>query len=122
MTRRTFQVCCFAVVLTGMLPVLPVAAQEGEDLFEIDPADFDSASSFNVDNEYYALRPGAKYVYVGSAIRDGEEIERKIEFVVTDLIKEINGINATVLWIIPTAFDQNRWAQSRSPIDMIFHG
>ena len=25
-------------------------------------------------------------------------------------------------YLIPTAFDQNRWAQSRSPMDMIFHG
>lgn len=100
MTWRIFSVFWLAIVLTAMLPVLHVAAQEEEALLEIDPGNFDPASSINISNEYYPLRPGTKYVYEGSAISDeGEEIERKIEFVVTDLVKKISGINAVVLWI-----------------------
>jgi hypothetical protein len=42
--------------------------------------------------------PGAYSVFEGSAIEDGERISRRVVTTVTDLTKEINGVNTVVVW------------------------
>ena len=64
---------------------------------DFDPANFDSDSA-NVDNPWFPLEPGTRYVWEGHAFEDGERIERRVEFIVTDLTKEIGGVRSIVGW------------------------
>ena len=43
-------------------------------------------------------RAGAHSVFEGSAIDDGQRISRRVLTTVTDLTKEINGVNTVVVW------------------------
>jgi hypothetical protein len=63
---------------------------------EIDPKNFDNP--IKIDNPYMPLNPGTKLVYEGSTVEDGESTPHRIEFVVTDLTKVINGINTVVIF------------------------
>ncbi len=63
-----------------------------------DPANFDEDSA-TVDNPWFPLEPGTRYVWEGSAFDDeGQRIDRRVVFVVTDLTKEIGGVRAVVGW------------------------
>ena len=55
-------------------------------------------NSTRVDNKWFPLEPGAHSVFEGSAIDDGERISRRVVTTVTDLTKEINGVNTMVVW------------------------
>jgi hypothetical protein len=69
----------------------------------LDPKDygpelFDETSHI-VDNEWFPLVPGTRYVWEGKAFTDeGDRIDRKVEFIVTDLTKVIGGVRAVVGW------------------------
>jgi hypothetical protein len=69
------------------------------DADDYDPGLFD-ASSDVVDNEWFPLVPGTKYVWKGHAFEDetGERVARKVVFIVTDLTKELDGVSAVVGW------------------------
>jgi len=45
------------------------------------------------------MEPGTKWVFEGSTEEDGERIPRRIEFVVTDLTKVIEGVPTVMAWI-----------------------
>jgi len=66
-------------------------------------ADFDPANFTNstvIDNEWSPLLPGMQWVYEGESL-DGEEIvAHRIEFTVTDLTKEIDGVRILVAWVV----------------------
>ena len=56
-------------------------------------------SSHLVDNEWFPLEPGTRYVWEGRAFDDeGQRIERRVVFIVTDLTKVIGGVRAVVGW------------------------
>lgn len=61
------------------------------------PQNFDD-SSINIDNEYFPLEPGAQYTFEGSATNDGKKEPHSVVITVTDLVKEIDGVNAVVVW------------------------
>jgi hypothetical protein len=63
---------------------------------DFDPSNFDNSTT--VDNKWHPLEPGAHSVFEGSAIDDGERISRRVVSTVTDLSKEINGVNSVVVW------------------------
>ena len=70
---------------------------------EITADDFDVSlfddSSHVVDNEWFPLEPGTRYVWEGRAFDDeGQRIERRVVFIVTDLTKVIGGVRAVVGW------------------------
>jgi hypothetical protein len=46
------------------------------------------------------MQPGTQWVYEGTALEDGESLDRRIEFTVTDLTKEIEGVRTVVAWIV----------------------
>ena len=53
-----------------------------------------------IDNEWMPMQPGTTWVYEGTAIDDeGNSVNRRIEFTVTDLTKEIDGVRTVVGWI-----------------------
>ncbi len=63
-----------------------------------DPNNFDDDSA-TVDNEWFPLVPGTRYVWVGRAFADdGRRIDRRVVFTVTDLTKVIGGVRAVVGW------------------------
>src|SRR5512138_1324650 len=61
-------------------------------------------SNFNnstaINNQWLPMTPGTHWVYEGSAVSDeGKNVDRRIEFTVTDLTKEIQGVRTVVGWI-----------------------
>jgi hypothetical protein len=55
-------------------------------------------TSITIDNEWWPLEPGTKFVWRGSTQEDGERIRHRIIFVVTDLTKVIDGVRTVVGW------------------------
>lgn len=55
-------------------------------------------SSTDVTNKWFPLEPGTQYVYKGRAFDDGERVERRVVFTVTDLTKVVAGVRAVVAW------------------------
>lgn len=78
----------------------PPAAQSDEPQFPtFDVKNFDNESAV-IDNEWLPMKLGTKWAYEGTALDDeGNNVDRRIEFTVTDLTKEIQGIRTLVLWI-----------------------
>ena len=63
---------------------------------DFERSNFDNSTT--VDNKWFPLVPGDHSVFEGSAIDDGERISRRVVSTVTDLTKEINGVNTIVVW------------------------
>ena len=64
---------------------------------DFDPSLFDEDSA-NIDNEWWPLQPGTRWVWEGHAFEDGRRVERRVVFVVTDLTKTIAGVRTRVGW------------------------
>jgi hypothetical protein len=69
------------------------------EFWELDPANF--SNSTIVTNAWMPMQPGMHWVHEGTAVDDeGNQFTRRIEFTVTDLTKEIAGVNTAVAWIV----------------------
>lgn len=82
-------------------PPLPATSDEtAEPQFaDFDPGNFDNSAV--IDNEWMPMQPGTKWVYEGTAVDDeGKSVSRRIEFIVSDLTKEIAGVRTVVGWIV----------------------
>jgi hypothetical protein len=75
-------------------PARPAIEQVFDDF---DPNNFDEST--NIDNEWLPLQPGRRLVFEGYTVELGESIPHRLEFIVTDLTKEIAGVNTVVVWI-----------------------
>ncbi|HSF22936.1 MAG TPA: hypothetical protein VLE20_01830 [Blastocatellia bacterium] len=51
-----------------------------------------------IDNKYFPLKPGTRQVYKGSTQEGNERVPHRIVWTVTDLVKDINGVRAVVVW------------------------
>src|ERR671913_1824447 len=74
---------------------------QSEHLSTVSAKDFERTNfdnSTTVDNKWFPLEQGAHSVFEGSAIDDGQRISRRVVSTVTDLTKEINGVNTVVVW------------------------
>ena len=69
-----------------------------------DPANF--TNSTTIDNEWSPFVPGMHWAYEGETVEDGESIPHRIEFTVTDLTKEINGVQTVVAWVVDISEDE----------------
>jgi len=63
---------------------------------KLDRNNFDPAQP--VDNRWFPLKPGMRYVYKGSQQEEGKRIPHRVTFTVTDLTKMIDGVRTTVVW------------------------
>ena len=84
---------------SGNAAAEPVAPAEPP--AEVDAADFATArfsESTTVDNAWFPLRPGTRHVYEGSSVEDGERLQHRVVFTVTDLTKMVAGVEAVVVW------------------------
>ena len=76
--------------------------QEFEDF---DPDNFDNSTS--VDNQWFPLRPGTRFVYEGSTVEDdGEVVPHRVEITITDLTKMIGNVRAVVSWDLDYSNDE----------------
>src|SRR5882762_7314108 len=73
-----------------------LAVDDRTDLLKIDPKNFSRPTI--IDNRYMPLKPGSQQVYEGWTMDEGKKIPHKVIQVVTDLVKEINGIDTVILW------------------------
>jgi hypothetical protein len=64
---------------------------------DFSPRRFDHTSSV-VDNAWFPLNPGMQLVFEGSNVEEGERVDRRAIWTVTDLTKRIAGVRATVVW------------------------
>jgi hypothetical protein len=93
-------------LLTILLLVLFVSAcgskpapEDTAEFKDFDPGNFDSSTKIN--NKWMPMQPGTQWVYEGTAVDDeGNQFDRRIEFTITDLTKEIAGVNTVVAWIV----------------------
>ena len=67
-------------------------------LEDFDPTTFDNP--IQIDNQWFPLQPGTHYIYEGVTQQAERKIPHRIEFIVTDLIKEIAGVPTVVAWIL----------------------
>jgi len=80
-------------------PEATVTDETAESEFEnFDNSNFDDPT--NINNEWFLLQPGMQFVYEGATVEDGESIPHRLEFTVTDLTKEIDGVRTVVAWIL----------------------
>ena len=89
------------IVALLMLSIHPLSAQdkeEGQKWENFDPKNFDE-NSINITNEWMPLKPGMRYVYGGTTLSDEDEpLVHRVIINVTDLTKEIAGVNCVVSW------------------------
>lgn len=73
------------------------AATPDPQLDAFNPANF--TDSTTIDNPWFPLQPGTQWTYQGyTQEEDGTNVPHRIVFTVTDLTKEINGVQTVVIW------------------------
>ncbi|HEX6033315.1 MAG TPA: hypothetical protein VFY83_02730, partial [Anaerolineales bacterium] len=65
-------------------------------LLDIEMATFDNPTQ--IDNKYFPLTPGTEYVYDGFTQEGNNKIPHSIIYTVTDLTKEVAGIQTVVAY------------------------
>lgn len=74
-----------------------LAADNRTDLLQVDAKNFSRPTI--IDNKYMPLKPGSQVVYEGWAIdEEDRKVTHRVIHTVTDLVKEVNGIETVVVW------------------------
>jgi len=97
----------FRMVILWLIIVVSSCAPKSEPVIteeSVEPQfpDFDASNFDNstvIDNKWTPMQPGTFWAYEGSALDGGDSVDRRIEFTVTDLTKEIDGVRTVVAWI-----------------------
>src|SRR5262245_51869560 len=55
-------------------------------------------NSTNVDNKWFPLQPGMRWVYEGFTRQDDTRVPHRVVQTVTDLTKVIDGVRTVVVW------------------------
>ena len=63
---------------------------------DFDPGSFSDPTS--VDNTWFPLAPGTQMTWEGHALEGKTRVDRKVVFTVTDLVKEVAGVQVVVAW------------------------
>ena len=56
------------------------------------------ADSADVRHRWYPLRPGVRLDYRGSSLEEGERLFHGVTIIVTDLTKQVDGVDNVVVW------------------------
>ena len=78
---------------------------------------FDSRNfdrSTHIDNEWFPLKPGTRFVYEGFTIEEGKSVPHRVVFTVTDLTKVIGGVRAVI------AHEQDYSAEKLVEAEIVF--
>lgn len=63
---------------------------------DFEPGIFDN--SVTIDNEWFPLKPGMQLTFTGSTREEGKRIPHRVVFIVTDLVKVVDGVPVRVTW------------------------
>lgn len=81
------------------------SAEAPQELAIFDAGNF--GDSTTVDNVWFPLQPGTRFVYEGTAVEDdGEVVPHRIEIHVTDLTKMIGDVRSVVSWDLDYTNDE----------------
>jgi len=103
---RRFDMVILLALLFLVIPAVGYAQEvtpDSEVIVEPELTDFDASNfehSTTIDNEWMPLEPGSSRAYEGFTVADGEKVPRRLEFVVTDLTKVIEGVRTVVAWVV----------------------
>jgi hypothetical protein len=101
-SKTRYRRCSRAAIASVLLGVSSgVAMAKDEKAVEEAAALFSRAKfdrSTTIDNKYLPLKPGTRQVYNGSTQEGNERVPHRIVWTVTDLVKDINGVRAVVVW------------------------
>lgn len=87
----------FAVVCCALFAALASKANAENKLEDFNAKNFDQSTV--IDNPWYTLKPGMKFVWDGYAVdEEGDEEAHSTVCIVTDLVKEIAGVRTVVCW------------------------
>ena len=109
-----------AVAVTALPLVLGACGSdaESEEVKQAVHTDFDAANfpdKPKIDNEFNPNPPGTQYVFEGRSDRGQGRLPHRVIFTVTDLVKEVNGVNTVVMW------DQDINAGTLLEAELAFH-
>jgi hypothetical protein len=92
------QIVSVAVTAIAANFASPVRAVDNRtDLLDVDAKNFSRPTI--IDNKFMPLKPGMQFVYEGFTIDDEDKkVPHKVIDVITDLVKDINGIETVILW------------------------
>lgn len=86
-----------SVTSSGAAVATVGAADQKKEYEEFDSGNFERPTA--IDNEWYPLKPGMRFVWEGTPIDDeGRKVFHRVVFTVTDLTKEIGGVHTVVCW------------------------
>ena len=114
------------VVLAGVLMAFGIAQLRGmsvdaiaqQSLTSVKESEvFDSRNfdrSTHIDNEWFPLKPGTRFVYEGFTIEEGKRVPHRVVFSVTDLTKVIGGVRAVI------AHEQDYSAEKLVEAEIVF--
>jgi hypothetical protein len=87
----------FAVALLLTFASGGFAEESPKKLEDFDANNFERPTV--IDNEWFPIKPGMRYVWDGYAVdEEGEEEPHSVAFIITDLVKEIAGVQCRVCW------------------------
>ena len=96
LSKRQLITAPIAAMLAGFAP-RALAVDNRTELLQVDPKNF--TRSTIIDNKYLPHKPGTLQVYEGFTLDDEDKkVPRKVIDIVTDLVKEINGIDVVIIW------------------------
>ena len=96
MNRSRVQIVTIAAMAAGFASSV-LASDDRTDLLDVNAKDFSRPTI--IDNKYMPMKPGHQVVYEGWTIDDEDvKVPHKVIHLVTDLVKDINGIETVVLW------------------------
>lgn len=99
---------------SGRSPSVAGSNEKKAEYEAFDPSNF-SEGSANIDNPWFPLKPGTRFVSDGTTVDDeGKQQPRKLVFTVTDLTKVINGVKTRVCW------DQDYVAGKLEEMEIVF--
>lgn len=64
---------------------------------DFDRNNFDRST--NIDNPWFPLKPGTRFVHKGFTTEGGKRVPHRLVTIVTDLTKVIDGVRTVVIWI-----------------------
>jgi hypothetical protein len=102
--RRFHIVSTVVVLLVSVLVSACGQKTPDEPLFEDSSSEKFSIPT-NVNNEWFPLRPGTRFVYTGYTVENGEQVSHRVELAVTDLTKVIAGVRNIVVWELDYSAD-----------------
>lgn len=101
-THHGLSLAAAALAVLGLAAVAPMAAQARPFDGLLPPMSPSAMPAFPhplaIDNALFPLVPGTEYLFRGEVTEGGESTPHEVAFTVTDVTKEVNGVQTRVVW------------------------